>query len=74
MKYLRLFALVLAVGLTHLGYAQQEIDPDHFDHPASKPAVQKVQRSASHHRSSRLLAAGKKRGKKLRSSHYYTSV
>jgi len=39
MKALQLFALILALGVAPV-FAQQEIDPDHFDQPAAKVAVQ----------------------------------
>lgn len=45
MKALQLFALVLALGVAP-AFAQQEVDPDHFDQPAAKaPVVQKAQAS-----------------------------
>ncbi len=40
MKALQLFALILALGLAPV-FAQQEVDPDHFDQPAAKAAVHK---------------------------------
>ena len=54
MKSLQLLVLVLAAGLTQV-YAQQEVDPDHFDQPASQTAVQKanVSRLHSQHRPQR---------------------
>jgi hypothetical protein len=63
MQTLRVAALILALGLMS-AYAQQEIDPDHFDQPASKPVVQQVQHSAVKHGKSRQLLASKHAGKK----------
>ena len=37
-KALQLFALILALGLAPV-FAQQEVDPDHFDQPTAKAAV-----------------------------------
>ena len=46
MKALQLFALILGLGLAPV-YAQQEVDPDHFDQPAAKTVVQKAPASHS---------------------------
>ncbi len=48
MKSLRFLMLLLAVAMVPLfaarAYAQQEVDPDHFDQPAAKAVASK-----SHH-------------------------
>jgi hypothetical protein len=60
MKALQLFALILALGVAP-AFAQQEIDPDHFDQPAAKAAVQKSHGShlnaQRQHRHSQNLAS-----------------
>ena len=48
MKSLGLLALILALGVGQL-YAQQEIDPDHFDQQASKIKVQHLNYKKGHH-------------------------
>ena len=67
MQVLRLAALVLSLGLMS-AYAQQEVNPDHYDSPASKPVVQKVQHSAAQHQHNRQVLASKQ-GKKSHSRH-----
>ncbi len=43
MKSLRLLVLItLALGLTQV-HAQQEVDPDHFDHPASQVTTHRAE-------------------------------
>jgi len=42
MKHIRLIALIVALPFS-LAYAQQEVDPDHFDANAARPAVHKTQ-------------------------------
>jgi hypothetical protein len=73
MQVLRIAALVLSLGLMS-AYAQQEVDPDHFDSPASKPSVQQVQHSAAQHRHSRQMLASQHGGKKNHSRHARTSA
>ena len=45
MKSLRSLLLVVAIGsvslLPALAYGQQEVDPDHFDQPATKASIAK---------------------------------
>jgi hypothetical protein len=52
MKVLRLAALMIAMSGAALfpiqAYGQQEVDPDHFDHPAAQ-AAQKAKPSVHHH-------------------------
>ncbi len=60
MKALQLFALILALGVAP-AFAQQEVDPDHFDQPAAKASLQKAPASHSSaqrlHQHSRTLAS-----------------
>jgi len=69
-----LFALILALGMTQ-AYAQQEVDPDHFDQPASHVAAHSSQHGHltaqhRHHRSNVHVAS--KHG--LKSHHHHASV
>lgn len=63
MQILRVAALVLSLGLMS-AYAQQEVDPDHFDQPASKPVAQQVNHAAAQHHHSRQVLASKHAAKK----------
>lgn len=72
MQVLRLAVLVLSLGLMS-AYAQQEVEPDHYDQAPSKPAVHQVQHSKAQHRHSQLLAS-KHAGKKNHSRHTRTSA
>lgn len=64
-----LFALILALGMTQ-AYAQQEVDPDHFDQQASHVAAHNSQRAhlTAEHRQqrSRLHLASKHGGSRYR--------
>jgi len=67
MKSLRKAALLLALGAFSIctlpGYAQQEVDPDHYDQPAAAPAQVKTAQSQhkaaakKHHASDVKLAS-----------------
>jgi hypothetical protein len=68
MQILRVAALVLSLGLMS-AYAQQEVNPDHFDSPASTPVAQQVNHAAAQHHHSRQVLASKHAGKKSHSRH-----
>jgi hypothetical protein len=68
MQVLRLAALVLSLGLMS-AYAQQEVNPDHYDSPAPKPVVHQVQHSAAQHQHNRQLLASKHAAKKNHTRH-----
>jgi len=71
-----LFALILALGMTQ-AYAQQEVDPDHFDQPASHVAARSSQHghlTAQHrHQRSRVHLASK-HGVKSHHHHAHASA
>jgi len=73
MQVLRIAALVLSLGLMS-AYAQQEVNPDHFDSPASKPVAQQVNHAAAQHHHNRQLLASKHAGKKNHTHHARTSA
>ena len=66
MKLFSMLALMVALGLAP-AYAQQEVDPDHFDSPASKPVVQQShhaqQASLSRNHHKRVHLASRNAGK-----------
>ncbi len=77
MKLLRLFALILAFGLTQAAYAQQEVDPDHFDQSAAQVSAHSVahgQHLSAQHRQKRHVHLASKHGGKLHHPHAHTSA
>lgn len=73
MKSIRTLFLVFAVTVlpitAQLAVAQQEVDPDHFDHPAEvKPAVKaRSNQVAVHHQARRTANLASKQAKQRRS-------
>ena len=61
MKQLRfaIFMMVMsgAALLPMRAYGQQEVDPDHFDHPAAAGSVQKAKPAVHHHAASNAKMA-----------------
>jgi len=68
MKSLRMLALMFAVGaFSVMAYAQQEVDPDHFDQPAAYAAKSQANHApANHHGRKNLKTASKHNIKKSR--------
>jgi len=60
MKLLRFAVLMMVMSGAALfpiqAYSQQEVDPDHFDHPATQ-AAQKAKPSVHHHAASQVKLA-----------------
>lgn len=60
MKVLRLVVFMMVMSgaalLPMQAYGQQEVDPDHFDHPAAQP-VQKAKPSVHHHTANHVKTA-----------------
>ncbi len=65
MNLLRLFALILAFGITQAS-AQQEVDPDHFDQQASKITAQHAVHPNHQHKSNHRMVASRHSGKSHR--------
>jgi len=73
MKALQLFALILALGLAPV-FAQQEVDPDHFDQPAAKAAVQKSHGSHLNAQRQHNQRLASNHAGKARHHHSHTAV
>jgi hypothetical protein len=76
MKSIRFFVLMMVVSIFPAfvvqAYAQQEVDPDHFDQvsanaPASPKAQANHKTASSHHQASHVRLASKHSGK----SHHH---
>ena len=72
MNFLRGTCLLLTITLVSLGapaFAQQEVDPDHFDQPtAPKPAVKAPIKSSAAHKQTRGKANAANHRAKSRAS------
>jgi len=75
MKALQLFALILALGVAP-AFAQQEIDPDHYDQPAAKAAAQKapVSHSSAQRQHQRNQTVASNHGGKVHHHHSHTAA
>lgn len=62
MKVLRFAALMIAMSGAALfpiqAHSQQEVDPDHFDHPATQ-AAQKAKPAVHHHAANHVKVASR---------------
>jgi hypothetical protein len=64
MKSIRLFVLMITIvafsGLSIQAYAQQEVDPDHFDQPTTKSVATKShsghKSGSSHHHHNKMAS------------------